>query len=72
MWLKCKRGLLSSYSRNNGLITEDELKDIDAAFKMTKSSSEISTRKKSDHALSFLQYLTHFYASLSITKGKKM
>ena len=54
MWLKCKKELLSSYSRNNGLITEVELKDLDAAIKMTKSNSEMRTRKKSDHALSFL------------------
>ena len=71
MWLKCKKGLLSSYSRNNGLITEDELKDLDAAIKMTKSSSEMRARKKSDHALSFLQYLTKFYASLSPNEGEE-
>jgi len=71
MWLKCKKELLSSYSRNNGLITEVELKDLDAAIKMTKSNSEMRTRKKSDHALSFLQYLTKFYASLSPNEGEE-
>ena len=68
---RCKKELLSSYSRNNGLITEVELKDLDAAIKMTKSNSEMRTRKKSNHALSFLQYLTKFYASLSPNEGEE-
>ena len=50
---------------------EDELKDLDAAIKIRKSSSEMRTRKKSDHALSFLQYLTKFYASLSPNEGEE-
>ena len=36
MWLKCKKELLSSYSRNNGLLTEADLKELDAAIKMIK------------------------------------
>lgn len=71
MWLKCKKELLSSYSRSNGLITEDEVKELEAAIKMTKSRSEVRSKKKSDHVHSFLQYLTQFYASLSPNEGEE-
>jgi len=71
MWLKCKKELLTAYSRKNGLMTEDDIKELDAAIKMTKSRSEIRTKKKSDHAHSFLQYLTRFYASLSPNEGEE-
>ena len=71
MWLKCKKELLASYSRYNGFIAEDELKELDAAIKMTKHSSEMRVKKKSDHALSFLQYLAKFYASLSPNEGEE-
>lgn len=71
MWQRCKNAIFNSYTRNNGCISEEELKSIDAAISMKRHKADRRSQPKADSARSFITYLMQFYASLSPNEGEE-
>jgi hypothetical protein len=71
MWQRCKTAIFSSYTRNNGSISEADLKSIDAAVSMKRHKTDRRPQPKADSARSFIMYLMQFYASLSPNEGEE-
>ena len=69
MWQRCKHAIFTSYTQNNGSISEAELKSIDAAVSMKRYKTDCRSKPKADNARSFIMYLMQFYASMSPNEG---